>query len=318
MTRLTAEASFDLSPRWIHKRMARPGRQAAWAWRWTMEDLRSDLAKLLKDRRLSISGGLLAKESAWDVACGLVGARSNRRSVELQEIEKYLDTFGWDKDEVAFARGYAPPRRYDLRNLKEQVVLLRQSGEAKIGPPWPMPDLSFGDPTIRQLADVGNVFSWDLYSDEVLFEHAQLVLKGALDGYRRFVEEYFPRLAPHLQTAVTLPARLTGILIRSSPSPYWDRRPHVNWYLEPLPPGSQNEVDLHVGDDDFSRQHMLQVLNRLQSKRPEAAEWISSGQHVTQELFSRTPAIELAYELLWNDLRRTSWVDGRFRQRSSL
>jgi hypothetical protein len=160
------------------------------------------------------------------------------------------------------------------------------------------------------------VYTWDLYSDEALFELAQIVLEGALEGYRRFVEEHFLRLAHHMQVAVTLPARMTGTVIRSSPSPYWDRSPRVAWYLEPLSPDSQNEVDLRVGHDHFSREYMLGVLNRLQCTRPEAAGWISSRQYLTGELFGRTPATELTYELMWNDLKRASWVDGSFRRRS--
>ena len=87
--------------------------------------------------------------------------------------------------------------------------------------------------------------------------------------------------------------------------------------MEPLPPGSQNRVDLRVGDDRFGREHMLAVLDRLQRMRPEAAGWISSRQYATQELFGKNPATELAYELLWDDLRRTSWVEGRFNRRFS-
>ena len=41
----------------------------------------------------------------------------------------------------------------------------------------------------------------------------RIILEGALDGYRRFVEEFFPRLAPHMLIAATLPARLMGTLV---------------------------------------------------------------------------------------------------------
>ena len=61
---LTVEARIDPSKRWVKRRVARPGHQSAWAWRWTMEDLLCELSQLLKKRRLPVSGGLLAKESA--------------------------------------------------------------------------------------------------------------------------------------------------------------------------------------------------------------------------------------------------------------
>ena len=41
---------------------------------------------------------------------------------------------------------------------------------------------------------------WELYSDETLLRRARIILEGALDGYARFVEEFFPRLAPHKVT----------------------------------------------------------------------------------------------------------------------
>lgn len=247
------------------------------------------------------------------MACSLVGARSTRRSVDLEDIERYLDLFGWDKDEVSFARGYAPPRLYDLRSLKEQVILLSEAGEAESRPPWPMTDLSFDHPAVRQLVNAGGpVYSWDLYSTQVAFELAQIVLAGALDGYRRLVEEYFPSFAPRMQVSASLPARLTGVLVRSSPSPHWDRNPWVDWYLEPLPPGSQNEIDLRLGEEPIGQEHMLAVLGRLRSMRPEAAGWISPGHQVTYDLIGRTPAIKLTHELLWDDLRRVSWVEGAF------
>jgi hypothetical protein len=58
--------------------------QAAWVWRHALEDLRTKLSRKLKNKRLPISGGLLADEAAWDAALAqavaqarLYGARSH-------------------------------------------------------------------------------------------------------------------------------------------------------------------------------------------------------------------------------------------------
>jgi len=48
-----------------------------------------------------------------------------------------------------------------------------------------------------------------------------------------------------------------------------------------------------------------------------AAAWISSPEYADSEFFSKTPATELAYEWLWDDLRHVSWVDGMFNRRFS-
>jgi hypothetical protein len=41
-------------------------RRATWAWRFTPEDLRSELSGFLKERRYRLSGGLLVEEAARD------------------------------------------------------------------------------------------------------------------------------------------------------------------------------------------------------------------------------------------------------------
>ena len=85
-----------------------------------------------------------------------------------------------------------------------------------------------------------------------------------------------------------------------------DRTPYVAWHLDPLPPGSKNEVQIDIGKERTAREHML-----------EATGWISSPQYADSEFFGKTPATELAYEWLWDDLRRVSWVKGMFNRRFS-
>ena len=145
----------------------------------------------------------------------------------------------------------------------------------------------------------------------------RIILEGALDGYRRFVEEFFPRLAPHMLIAATLPARLMGTLVLNPREGRPDISPYVAWHLEPLPSGSENELSVEIGRERAGREHMLGVLRRTQSMRPEAAAWISSPEYADSEFFGKTPATELAYEWLWDDLRHVSWVDGMFNRRFS-
>jgi hypothetical protein len=78
------------------------------------------------------------------------------------------------------------------------------------------------------------------------------------------------------------------------------------WHLDPLPPGSKNEVQIDIGKERAAREHML-----------EAAGWISFPQYADSEFFGKTPATELAYEWLWDGLRRVSWVKGMFNRRFS-
>lgn len=152
---------------------------------------------------------------------------------------------------------------------------------------------------------------WDLYSPEVLLELSRTVIGGALEAYRRFIEVYFSRLAPHLPIAILMPARLKGVLVLSHIAQP-DIRPYVAWHLDPLPAGSNNEVQIEVGEERASRDRMLAVQDRMQELRPEAAGWIYPTEYASSEFYGRNPIRELAYKLLWNDLRRVSWVDGMF------
>ena len=89
-----------------------------------------------------------------------------------------------------------------------------------------MYDLMPGDPGHIETGR-GSAYMWEWYSPEVLLERVRIILEGALDGYRRFVEELFSRLAPHMLIAATLPARLTGTLILNPREGRLDISPYV-------------------------------------------------------------------------------------------
>jgi hypothetical protein len=297
-------------------------RQPAWTWRYTLEDLRSDLSKLLKKRQLPLSRGLLVEEAAWDAARELrkrfdKGNYRERDPISLEAVEGYLGFVGWDTDAVTFGNQWGQHGRdYELKYLKDKVHGLREAGDAELRPPWPMYDRMPGDPGYIE-TDRSSAYLWEWYSPEVLLERVRIILEGTLDSYHRFVEELFPRLAPHMLIAATLPARLTGTLILNSREGRPDISPYVAWHLEPLPPGSENELSVGIARERAGREYMLGVLRRTQSMRPEAATWISSPEYADSEFFGKAPATELAYEWLWDDLKRVSWVDGIFNRRYS-
>ncbi len=178
-----------------------------------------------------------------------------------------------------------------------------------------MHDRMPGDPGYVETGK-GSAWVWEWYSDEALLQRARVILEGALDGYNRFVEEFFPQFAPHMLIAATLPARLTGTLILTPREGRPHVGPYVSWHLEPLPYGRENEVRVDIGQERPSREHMLGVLSRTQAMRPQAAPWISPYDYATEDFYGRTPATEHAYKWLWEDLRRVSWLDDTFGRRS--
>lgn len=295
--------------------------QAAWVWRYALEDLRSELSRDLKEKSLPISGGLLADEAAWDAAREL-RKRARKRGfmqrdpIPLDDVEGYLDFFGRDADAITFGNrwGRHGPD-YDLGYLRGKVQALREAGEAELGPPWPTEDRMPGDPGYVRTGRT-TAYLWEWFSSETLLERTRVVMAGALDGYRRLTEEIFPRLAPHMLIAAILPARLCGTLhVRHTPDQP-EVRPYVYWYLDPLPYGSQNEVRIEPGEGRPSREDMLAVASRTRAMRPQAAEWISPYSYATDEFYGHTPATELAYEWLRKDLGPISWLQETFGRRS--
>jgi hypothetical protein len=298
---------------WRRVRAVGPQRQAAWVWRYTLEDLAKELSECLKKRRLPISGSLLLREAAWEAARILDHSfgghlRPEQEPIPLKSLDECLEMIrrfqDGNTDEIHIGGMSGRARIYDLRYMKSEMQRLRTAGVTEMTSPWPTAD-RWDDPKLRHTG-TGSVYIWEPYSPETLLARVQIIFEGALEGYRRFVEEYFRQFAPHMQIAATLPARLTGTLILSHIDTRIDRTPYVAWHLDPLPPGSKNEVQIDIGKERAAREHML-----------EAAGWISFPQYADSEFFGKTPATELAYEWLWDGLRRVSWVKGMFNRRFS-
>ena len=204
---------------------------------------------------------------------------------------------------------------YHLAYLRDKVQALRDAGETELRPPWPTQDRLRGDPGYVE-SDRLSVWAWEQYSPETLLERTRVVMAGALDGYRRFAEEVFPRLAPHMLIAATLPARLCGTLVVGHTPDRPEVRPYVYWYLDPLPHSSTNEVRIELGEERQSREYMLGVASETGTMRPQAAELISPHSYATSDFYGHMPATDLAYEWLRKDLGPISWLQETFGRRS--
>lgn len=297
---------------WRNIRGVGTHRQAAWIWEYALEDLRDELEKVIKKGRLPVPGGLLAEENAWNTACGLDGGRTRIDPLPLEKVERHLDFFGADgAEEIAIQRGpYGRPTHYRLGTLRAEVARLRAAGRDELPPPWPVED-RIGDPDVPDNGR-GAVYAWHLFRPETLLARARIIMEGAFAGYRRLVEDYFPTLAPQMRVAATLPARLTGTLIMSHIYERPDLHPHVAWYLEPLPAGNDSSVRIEFGEERLQEEEFLALAARTRLARPEAAGWISPWENSFMSFYGKQPATDLAHQLLWDDLKRVSWVDGMF------
>lgn len=150
-----------------------------------------------------------------------------------------------------------------------------------------------------------------LLADQQTFARTKVVFEGALEGYKQIVDTWFSRLAPRLQTYVTLPARLVGFVKPQRPDLGFQGAPGIYWYLEPLQRiGSKSFVDLHLTSEvktstipsEFELDRLYSLLCSL---RPEAATWISAWlRWGILDIFHSTPITKLVYKWLWDDLNQ--------------
>lgn len=278
---------------WMGFRCARAGHQPAWAWRWTFEELVDELSDLLKRRGIPLEDGPLAREVLWEEALTITGQSSlHYDPISLDELERRISQFS----ENTTLQGPPSRRGVSIDRFRSKLEYLRQTGKTEIENPWPIPDRS------------GGRWVSDRYSTNQKIARTKAVFEGALEAYQRIVETLFPNFSLRLHTAVLLPVRVIVSLGETS-----DGRPTVSWYFEVLPRGSQNSVEIHSSERSRDFRLLLRSLKeKIDQLRPEASEFLSASiHHEFSSIFLRiTPAMELVYRWLWNDLKRVGWVKG--------
>ena len=288
-------------------------RQAAWAWRYTFKDLRHELEEALEKRKVPALTPMLAKEAAWRTAKDLLFRVRNRarneRAVALDEIERCLDAVGaWEGDWIGMpppGSGGSGQRYYEVRHLVEEVGRLRAAEEIEMISPVPTWDLTREEVRARTGEDQNYI--WFLYSPERLFERACLVIEEALRGYRQVVETMFPKLAPHMPLAATLPCKLLGYF---EPERGSRRAPSASCYFEPLVAGGESAAEITLGEGPSWEGYGPYLASGIAALRPEARGWLLPiSRHVGENLLlDLTPVTRTLYDWLWRDLRYVEWV----------
>lgn len=287
---------FSSNFEWISLRSARPGRQPAWAWRWTRDDLASSLYQLLDQRRLRTGVKPFLREEFWYSALAVLRAGSlNHEPLDLQKLKNKLPSY--PRNGILIINGFM----CDLSHMWLAIKQYEAIGENIIKAPYPGPDRDYSRGS----------WTWSAYSDNQLLRRTQAVYEAALEIYTGLVNEWFDALAKRLLYAVTLPAVLEGYLYPPKGQQYADG-PVIFWRFRTLPRGIKTSVNIQLSSTRFGFADFDSVAEyaQLRSLRPEAAEWISYTLHESVlYIFHKFPARELAYSWLSEDLERIHWLD---------
>jgi hypothetical protein len=291
---------------------AAPGSASTWAWPWTMHELRTILQKRLRRRGLRPRpGGVLEREARWRLCNGILGrGRGSVRPVEvgrvIAAIENRLADVSPDVVSATFMfSGIGTLSHRELRRLADELA---QSGLVTIEPLWESPDLP----------RAGGRWVWSDYSPAALLRRTRQVYQGALDAYVELVDEYFPAWRSTLGMAGSMPLRLQGTLEPTTPDTDADG-PGLFWTVLPLEPGSENRVEINLGEsrDMWPDWEAFSAWDRsrheaLQRWRPEVLPYVRLDQSDGMlSIFGSRPATLLAYEWLSEDLHQLGWLSSK-------
>ncbi|MBW4694702.1 MAG: NACHT domain-containing protein [Lyngbya sp. HA4199-MV5] len=301
---------------WTSGSSSYPGDEPAWAWRWTLNSLVSQLERRLETPTLLVENEPLIREAAWRAALAIIqhgktASYKNQKwwglnKIPLVELEAPLT---YIKDKAAqncrvvlhdIGSGSDYQQEYYLKHLRQEITRLQGLDIPELCYPWLGPDLPQG----QRL--------WELYSPQQLSVRIREVYKAALDLYQQMIKTWFQSLQQGLKIAAMLPARLVGNVSPTLRQGFTGTDPpDFYWFLEALPKGQPNEVEINISEDhiyESENARMETALRQFSSLRPETAVWIRylpRGNHLSEKhFFDHSPATALAYSWLRDDLKR--------------
>jgi len=301
---------FDPGSGWGRIRGSVVGPGAAWAWHWSLTGIRAELERMLKQRRLPIPPtGPLADEEVWASACDVIGKSVlTSEGLELDELTTILAEVpepAYEEGPVLFRKGGGPA--HDLRGLRHRVVDLQAEGHSTLYAPIPPADQSPNGGWVGEF-----------FSDDRLVEVATRIYESAIVAYRQLVERWMPTLVSQLAHYVLMPVRAVGFVNTGrGGEPTLGLIPHLSGYLEPLPPGSHDQVAMQISEKGFDLSIGESVWSRQRAARPTAARWITGTVGgMSFEIGQRHPVSDVVYEWIAHDLKRLGLVGALASHRS--
>lgn len=306
-------ADFDLFHagwEWGTIRSSEVGPGAAWAWNWSMTEIRQALDRVVRGRWLPLPlTGHLAEEEVWATGCDLVDQSILVcDALDLEPLRARLGRVpdeSYERGPVVAGRAGAP--KHDLRGLRHHVRSLSERGHAQLRSPLPTADLQPSGGSIGEF-----------FSDERLLQSATQIYERAIVAYRQLVERWMPTLSSRLEHYILMPMRVVGYVStgRGNPHPF-GAIPHIAGYIEALPEESDDEVSMKLSDD-FDYSVADAVFAQRRAARPLAARWLTGTiGGMSFELGGRYPVSDVVYRWIAHDLKRLGLVGTLARIRSN-
>jgi hypothetical protein len=264
-----------------------PYSHMSWAWKWTLEQV---ISSLLKQRSFPVEAGYLSLEAAWFGALSISQRHQNYSyPISLSEIEAILSRI---EDSH-----FPPLLQHCLRQLRIEIEAAHTKEQTHLC----LPDSFIAFRNNKSI------------SEQTLLNYATEVYWGAFEGYQQLVNALSPKFLPKLPLASILPARLVGVVVppssRSS-SVKW------SWYWEPLAEDSHSEAKFKLSDCPLTGDEpdVRTALEKIQSLYPKWWKDFSLKTKLASPIprfwLGTNPVTKLAYQWLWDDLKRVAWVSG--------
>jgi len=239
-------------------------------------------------------------EQDWALANAILGGGSlSNDPLDAADIEAAVTKLSSTVAAEALIKFSSAGRTVPIADLL--AAAKRVAGLATpIASPWPG----------RDQAPSGWI--WSGYSPERLRERVHAVFTAGLEAHEWLAVNVLPAVAPLLATHAARPAVARIALYPADASQGFQGSPGVNWRLNPLPwsaancvevtLASRNKAGTHWGDDGPWREY--------ERMRPHALAFTGLVQRNSiLDVFGATPATDLAYQLLHDDLKTIRWLN---------
>lgn len=287
---------------WLSYKGARPGDRSSWYWRWTFEELRGKLTKIIKNKALPICTEIIYKELMWSTSLKIVRKGSlYTKSISINEIKSRIEKEYQNISDINVNKKRVPMSLY-----KDYIANLEIKGINVVECPIPGEDIE----------NPKDNWVWSAYSDEQLYIRTVKIYKEVIIGYKEIVETFFPLLKNRLRKFVLYPFTLKGDLQAPKETDGFSAGPGLNWHLEPLPSDYKDFIlDIQFTKEDSDDFHLddniiYEIGKKIKEYRRDDCMWLSvtrTGQVL--DIFEDTPITDIIYKWLEQDLKSINWVD---------